>query len=411
MFSISTINNKAVLQAYEALAAQLPSGLTLAEMKAFRKAGQEAAEAALVAGAGAGGAGDMVADAKAAVRVALIADDGIAQLHLNTILLMLEDVCPDAVEVEAEAKPADAVTAKPAATAPRATFEVPAPAVAQAPAFELTIQEAAPAPEAPAPVELGYSLKAGHGVAPTAFVRSGLFGGTTDSLLTVLGMKNVVVEREGEALTATHLQVMTYLLSLVRSFDADLGAAVKFGAWEAVKTLGWTKATQSLARLRDAIDALAATTIRVIDGINKQEAAPLVALRRTSLDARDEWTVQLPATLLAHLRHRTFLALDTLAALPAGAATWLYSFVQSERSNESEWDVSDLAEAAGLTSSNPYEISRKLKTALETLKAGAVETKARGAGGVVVKKFRPVLKSFQFRKTADGKQRVSLVKA
>ena len=278
----------------------------------------------------------------------------------------------------------------------------------------------------------------GFSAAPTAFVRSALFASIEPGtqLFQVLGMKHVAVERGKLPLTDTHLQVMLYLVSKVRAWDAKLGASITFKAREATDALGWQRNKQSLVRLRDAIERLAQTTVRVLldEQTEREEAAPMIARRVTDMDvdARHAWEVQLTATLLNTLNEfHTFLKFETLAALPTGCATWLYAFISSEASRESEWDLETLAQMSGLTSKNPYEIKRKLTAALDTLVRGSVEVKARGKAvqaegrselvdtqrGLAVRSlvsttrtFDPPLAAYSFRKTAAGKTRVKLVK-
>ena len=95
--------------------------------------------------------------------------------------------------------------------------------------------------------------------------------------------------------------------------------------------------------------------------------------------------------------------------------------------------MEDLARLVGLNSSNPDQIKRKLKAALEILVCGLVEVKPRGEavreveglgevdfnsnGELVVrsktsktKTFSPPLESFSFHKTQKGKVRVRLIK-
>ena len=283
------------------------------------------------------------------------------------------------------------------------------------------------------PKALPYTLLEGFSAAPTAFVRSGLFNDVPQSetrVFKVLGLTNMTIERSGGALGQNNLQALMLAISKVRDYDEKLGTTVEFNAWEAVETLGWTRSTQSLVRLKQAIDQLRATTVRVMldEKTQTEEAAPLIARALTSLDDRTKWEIQLTSTLLNALaQYRTFLNFETLAALPNGAATWLYAFIESEPRERTEWDLDDIAEAAGLTSGNRYEIKRKLKAALRTLKAGKVEVKARGKavyneergelvdkGGKLVvrstssqiKTFTPPLSAYEFRKTQAGKERV-----
>lgn len=282
--------------------------------------------------------------------------------------------------------------------------------------------------------KLPYDLIEGYGAAPTAFVRSGLFNGTGNGqrIFKVLGLPHISIERAGNPLGQNHLQTLMLAISLVRDYDEKLGTTVAFKPWDAIRTLGWSKSTQSLKRLKDAIDQLRGTTVRVVLNADSQteEAAPLIARALTSMDERTSWEVQLTSTLLNALaEYRTFLKFETLAALPNGAASWLYAFLQSEARDKTEWDLEDIAQAAGLTSGNPYEIKRKLKAALETLKAGSTEVKARGKAvyaegkgelteqgdrlvvkstSSTTKTFEPALKAYAFRKTQSGKERVTI---
>jgi hypothetical protein len=288
--------------------------------------------------------------------------------------------------------------------------------------------------------KLPFELHEGYSASPTALVRTAFFTNPEPGtqIFKVLGMSNVHVERGQFPMNATHLMVMVYLVSLVREWDEKLGANLVFNAWDALRTMGWSTNKLSLQRLKDAIDCLAGTTVRVYLDFetDRQEAAPMVARRVTEMSKGkySAWEVQLTSTLLNLLsEYHTFLNFETLAALPSGCTTWLYVFIASEKNKESEWDLDDLARLAGLASPNPYTIKSKLKAALETLVRGSVEVKARGAavrniegrgelvdnanGELVVrsttsttKTFSPPLGAFCFRKTQKGKERVKLIK-
>jgi len=185
-----------------------------------------------------------------------------------------------------------------------------------------------------------------------------------------------------------------------------------------------------IQRLKRALEGLQLTRIRiVIDAKSEwEESAPLVGRCVTDMKRRSAWKVQLTSTLLAAIeaRYPTFLRLATLAALPAGATTWLYCFIESERHEFSEWDVADLCDMAGLFSENEYKRKAKLKSALEVLKAGEIWVQGRGLAVHrtdaerqsprppaplrvgVLKRFVPVLHSYEFITTKRGKERVRL---
>lgn len=277
-----------------------------------------------------------------------------------------------------------------------------------------------------------YELHNGHSAAPTAFLRSALFSNTQSGhqIFKVIGLPNIQVERAGTPLAEGHLQALLYLISLVRDYDVKNGQTVEFNPWNAVRTIGWTKSSQSLHRLNAALEAMQNTKVRIVHDIasETQELAPLIGRIFCSMDNRKKWEVQLTATLLTAVSEfRTFLKFETLAALPNGTAFWLYAFIQSEANKKTEWDLDELAEAAGLTSTNRYHIKEILKAALDILVAGRVEVKARGKAvqtkdrGMLdtrgnklvvkstsskVKIFPPPLKAYSFTKTATGKNRL-----
>lgn len=277
-----------------------------------------------------------------------------------------------------------------------------------------------------------YELYDGHSAAPTAFLRSALFSYPQSGrqIFKVIGLPNIQVERAGAPLAEGHLQALLYLISLVRDYDAKNGQTVTFNPWDAVRTIGWTKSSQSLRRLTAALEAMQNTKVRIVHdhASETQESAPLIGRILCSMDDRTKWEVQLTATLLnAVAEFRTFLKFETLAALPNGTAFWLYAFIQSEANKKTEWNVEELAEAAGLISTNHYRVRDKLEAALKVLIAGKVEVKARGKAvhtkdrGTLdmrgkklvvksmtskVKTFPPPLKSYSFRKTSTGKDRL-----
>jgi hypothetical protein len=206
-----------------------------------------------------------------------------------------------------------------------------------------------------------------------------------------------------------------------------------FNPWDAVRTLRWTHSTLSVKRLRDAIELLSKNTVRIVDtNFAQEEAAPLVA-RRAYVEGK--WEIQLTATLLTALeRFRTFINFDTLSKLPNGAASRLYLFISSEKSQITEWPLAELAALAGLSSANTGHLKRKMTEALETLKLGSHTVKARGKalqesadakcetkedGSKVFRatektsvtyKFQPILEDFEFRLDRNGKERVALTK-
>lgn len=287
---------------------------------------------------------------------------------------------------------------------------------------------------------LPFEIFEGYGASPTALVRTEFFANQQPGtqIFKLLGMNMMSVERGKMPLSDTHFVLIVFLVSLVRSWDEELGVNLKFNPWEAVRRMGWSVNTLSLLRLKDAIDRLADTTVCVYrdNETDREEAAPIVARRVTEMDKakRSIWEVQLTSTLLKMVSaHRTYIKFETLAALPAGCATLLYAFIASEKSRESEWDLDDLARLTGLTSSKPAQIKRKLKAALEIMVCGRVEVKPRGEavraveglgevdfnsnGELVVrsktsrtKTFNPSLESYSFRKTQRGKERVILIK-
>ncbi|MDF3886724.1 RepB family plasmid replication initiator protein [Cupriavidus basilensis] len=250
-----------------------------------------------------------------------------------------------------------------------------------------------------------YPLYKGVGAAPPAFVRSPLFANRDpgNQIFGVLGLKQVTVERGEEPLNETHLLALANLISMAESYDEKLGATVTFGPWDAVRTLEWTRSTQSLKRLEDAIEALARTTVRIVrEGGEAHEAAPLIARRVFS--SRKHWEVQLTATLLAHLNEfRTYVNFSTLKKLPNGASLRLYLFIMSEKATRTEWSLDELAALAGLSSNDTGHVKRKLKAALDVLVDGVRTVKARGKA---VKKH-PAARAVQLEngKRATGHRR------
>ncbi|RQS87477.1 hypothetical protein DF035_38610, partial [Burkholderia contaminans] len=111
-------------------------------------------------------------------------------------------------------------------------------------------------------IALSYPIFSGRGAVPTSFVRTAAFADTTVGLriFAVLGMPEVAVERGETPLNLTHLKVLIYLSSMVKSYDAVLGANVTFNPRTVIKALGWSNNNLSLRRLYDALDALAGTT-------------------------------------------------------------------------------------------------------------------------------------------------------
>lgn len=284
----------------------------------------------------------------------------------------------------------------------------------------------------PTTAKMPYELHNGHTAAPTAFLRSALFTNpqSGQQIFRVIGLPNIRVERAGAPLTKGHLQALLYLISLVRDYDIKNGQTVAFNPWDAVRTIRWTKSSLSLRRLITTLEALQEAKVRIVHDLasETQESAPLVGRVLCSMDDRKKWEVQLPATLLtAVAEYRTFLNFETLAALPGGTVFWLYAFIKSEGRKRTEWDVDEIAEAAGLTSKNRYHVRENLKIALDTLVDGKVEIKARGKAvqtkdrgilemrgkKLVVKSlasttraFPPPLKAYEFRRTATGKDRL-----
>lgn len=287
---------------------------------------------------------------------------------------------------------------------------------------------------------LPFEIFEGYGASPTALVRTEFFANQQSGtqIFKLLGMNLMNVERGNLPLNDTHFVLIVFLVSLVRNWDEELGVNLRFNPWDAVRRMGWSVNNLSLQRLKDAIDRLADTTVRVYHDheTDREEAAPMIARRVTEMDKakRITWEVQLTSTLLEVVSaHRTYIKFETLAALPGGCATLLYAFIASEKSKQTEWDVEDLARLVGLNSSNPDQIKRKLKAALEILVCGLVEVKPRGEavreveglgevdfnsnGELVVrsktsktKTFSPPLESFSFHKTQKGKVRVRLIK-
>lgn len=286
-------------------------------------------------------------------------------------------------------------------------------------------------------VAMGYEVYSGRGVAPTSFLRTATFASEVPGLqlFPVLGMPNVAVERGTQPLDTAHLHVLIYLAAQVREYDPSLGANVTFRPRDAIVALGWTDNGASIRRLRDVLEALAGTTIRIREGdeFDSQEAASVVGRRVTRLEDRSQWEVQLLSTLLrALVRFHTYVDLRMLAVLPNGAATRLYLFLCSERNTESEWDVEKFADIAGLSSANAAHVKRKMAAALQVLVDGVVTKRARGKavympgkgeldfnakGKLVVSSsrsrlvdFPPVVDSFSFRKDGRGRERVKIVK-
>jgi hypothetical protein len=282
---------------------------------------------------------------------------------------------------------------------------------------------------------LCYPIYAGCGAAPTALLRSATFSSPKKGpqVFPVLGIKNVTVERGSEPMDHTNLMTLAYLISLVKTYDTKLGVTITFNPWDAVRTLRWTHSPQSVTRLNDAIELLSKNTVCIVDtNFVREEAAPFVARRAlTGLN----WEVQLTATLLTALeRFRTFINFEVLSKLPNGAASRLYLFISSEKSQTTEWPLDALAELAGLSSANSDHRKRKITEALETLKLGSHTVKARGKalkqnadakcetkkdGSKVFRatektsvtyKFQPILEAFEFRLDRNGKERVSLTK-
>lgn len=284
-----------------------------------------------------------------------------------------------------------------------------------------------------------FKLAAGHGVAPTSFLRVGAFTSRLEGvqIFDVLGMPGVKVERGARPLKESHLMVLIYLLSRVKNYDGRLGACVAFNPWDCVRGLGWSLSTQSLERLVDACDDLQEATLRIAHGdiFDSKTAASLISSHTSSLDNhKRNWTVVLPAALLNALQdYRTFVRFETLSALPRGAARMVYCFLRSEKASESTWDEDAFAAMVGLTSQDPAQRRRKLREALEVLQSGVhtvkprgeainavgrceiVETKQgiklRSIGESVTKTFDPVVATFSFKKDRDGTRRVTITKA
>lgn len=293
-----------------------------------------------------------------------------------------------------------------------------------------------------------FEVHRGYSPVPTHFVRTALFTSQDSGLRTfkAMGLNGVAVRRNGAPLNETHLQTLTYLSARVTAWNKELGTMVKFSPWEAIKELGWSQNTASLRRLRDALEALAQTEIRVVldAATDTREDSPLIGKRMTSLDERVLWKVQVMSTFLnAIAEAHMFMSLDTLAVLPKGAPTWLYGFVKTlpdspkgpdgKPRDYSEYGLDELCETAGIHDKCVRQRRHKLKEALTVLQAGKVETLARGkavvekgqielvetkAGGlrvkstaVVEKRFEAAIKSFKFVKTSAGVERVQIVKA
>lgn len=282
---------------------------------------------------------------------------------------------------------------------------------------------------------LSYPIYAGCGAAPTALLRSATFSSPKKGAqaFPVLGIKNVTVERGSEPLTHSDLMTLAYLVSLVKTYDSKFGVALTFNPWDAVRTLRWTHSPQSVTRLHDAIEVLSKNTVRIVDtNFAQEEAAPFVARR---VFAGPNWEVHLTVTLLTALeRFRTFINFEVLSKLPNGAASSLYLFISSEKSQITEWPLDALAELAGLSSANKGHIKRKMTEALETLKLGSHTVKTRGKSlelsadakcetkkdgskvfratekNTVTYPFPPILESFEFRLDRNGKERVALTK-
>lgn len=277
---------------------------------------------------------------------------------------------------------------------------------------------------------------AGYGAAHPALLRSAVFTDRTpeERVFEVLGFKKTAIERAGEPLCLDDLHSLVYAISKVRDWG-DQGTTVAIDAWQAVVALGWAKNTQSVLRLRASYERMQVTRIRIEDPeTGKGESAPIVGKVTYGNDKKTKWTVQLTSTLLDAIaeRYPTFLKLQTLAALPSGAPTWLYGFICSEANEVSTWDEDKLTSFAGLYSGNKHKRRKKLKEALDLMVAGVVEVKARGSavqsvqrgeltetkdGRLVLratssklKTFEPVLVGYRFVKTTKGKSRVELHK-
>lgn len=276
----------------------------------------------------------------------------------------------------------------------------------------------------------------GYGAAHPALLRSAVFTDRSpeERVFEVLGFKNTVIERAGEPLRLDDLHSLVYAISKVRDWD-DQGTTLTIDAWQAVIALGWAKNTQSVQRLLASYERMQVTRIRIEDPeTGNGESAPIVGKVTYSNDKKTKWTVQLTSTLLDAIakRYPTFLKLETLAALPGGAPTWLYGFICSEAHEVSTWDEDELTSLAGLYSGKKDKRRKKLKDALDLMVAGVVEVKARGravhneqrgeltetkdgrlvlrATSSKLKTFEPVLVGYRFVKTKGRKSRVELKK-
>lgn len=274
-------------------------------------------------------------------------------------------------------------------------------------------------------VKANYGLKPGCSASPTAFIRSGVFSRQDrgELALKVLGARNVQIKRRGGVLNETHLQVMLYLVSLVDDYDAKLGTLVQVQPREAVRKLGWCRNNLSVQRLRKALQELSHTHIELVQEVSTGRSTDLTMLANTTTDELEDgcWSVQLLAPMLNMLQdpaNRTYLSLEVLAALPNGAATWLYAFIKSHAMEKTVWDADELAFAAGITKGDPYKRRHALKEALQVLAEGVVVVKARGkaaagatgASSGVAKTFPRPLACFRFYKDA-GRHLVELVRA
>ena len=135
---------------------------------------------------------------------------------------------------------------------------------------------------------LPFEIFEGYGASPTALVRTEFFANQQSGtqIFKLLGMNLMNVERGNLPLNDTHFVLIVFLVSLVRNWDQELGVNLRFNPWDAVRRMGWSVNKLSLQRLKDAIDRLADTTVRVYHDheTDREEAAPMVARRVTEMD-------------------------------------------------------------------------------------------------------------------------------
>ncbi|NYT64300.1 hypothetical protein H0A66_18460 [Alcaligenaceae bacterium] len=285
---------------------------------------------------------------------------------------------------------------------------------------------------------LGFTLYDGVGALPTAFVRSAVFANQENKhqVFEVLGMPVVKVERDGAALTETHLMVLAYLVSLVQEYDRKAGALVEFTAWDAVRGLHWTRSSQSVARLDKALAGLATTKVRIIqNGVQTQDAVPLVILADGWKEAKHR-RIRLTAAFILDLEaYRTYVDLKVIYKLPNGAATRLYLLLLSEKILLTTWPMRQLAHLVGLASDDEYHVKDKLRQTLQVLMDGVRHVKGRGLAArmredkgasassqagvalpvssgepTLLHTFEPIVAAYSFRRDRHGRWLVQLRK-